>query len=107
MDELTVALLLEEEEEDEEYLLFELRKEQHMMFTTRKEEGCFNLLINKYLMGDEKKFREYFRINKDLMHMILHHIEEDISLKEYNRVQAPISAIEKLCVTFDLYIVYC
>jgi hypothetical protein len=72
MDVVTVALLLEEEEEEESMLLEGfVRMEPHTMFEKRKDEGCFRILISRYLMVNERKFRDYFRVSRELFKTIL------------------------------------
>lgn len=59
----------------------------------RREEGCFRIFVSRYLMDDDKKFREYFRVSRDLIQIILSYIEEDISVKPYNPVSITKSSI--------------
>jgi hypothetical protein len=62
-----LSYLLLEEIEEEEFLIEELLVEQgnaneHPSFTPRPEEGFFEILVNRHLIHDDKKFREFFRL---------------------------------------------
>jgi len=50
-------------------------------------------------MNSEIKFREFFRVSRDIFHLILTEIKEDITTRSCNRWQTPISAEQKLCLT--------
>jgi len=39
-------------------------------FKTRKDEGYYSTLIGRYLMASEMKFREFFRVSRDIFHLI-------------------------------------
>lgn len=92
------------EEDDEEILnLIEIlpkikRKKTHEMFLNRKTEGSFNNLIKKYLMCEEDKFVQYFRVSPQIFYLILDKIRDEIESIPYNRVINPISSEQKLCV---------
>lgn len=75
------------------------RETEHEMFKKRNEEGQYQILIKKYLQGDENKFREYFRVSRKIFYYVLSHIKDDIEKSAYNRVINPITAEEKLCLT--------
>ncbi|CAH1969783.1 unnamed protein product [Acanthoscelides obtectus] len=73
---LLSVILLEEEEEDEWLqlkLLEKQRCEKHDIFQKRTEEGFFSLLINGHLKEDEKKFREFFRLNPEQFDFVVTH----------------------------------
>ena len=95
-------LLLHEAEEEEaimQYILTNEKNEVHQMFLSRKTEGFFNILIEKHLWRDGKKFREFFRLNWDQFNNVLNLIEEDIKTSTSIKVPEPITAAEKLAVT--------
>jgi len=50
-------------------------------------------------MDSETKFREFFRVLRDIFLFILTEIREDITTRSCNRWQTPISAEQKLCLT--------
>jgi len=63
-----LRFLLEEIEEEEDLLLGELNirnADVHPMFKLRQQEGYFNILIRRHLSGDDVKFREFFRLNRE------------------------------------------
>ncbi|KAK9718342.1 hypothetical protein QE152_g23254 [Popillia japonica] len=96
------ALLFLEEEEDEEiinYLKKRKRSAPHEIFVTRPSEGYFSLLIKEHLKGDEKKFREFFRLNKDQFYFVLNIVENDLKRVSTNAVKYPITPEEKLALT--------
>lgn len=98
-----ILLLLEEEEEEEvnryNLLLTSKRNSINTLFTTRVEEGFFEVLIKGHLNDNKKKFRDFFRLNYDQFIFIPSLIKDDISLPPSNRVKKPITADEKLAVT--------
>lgn len=62
-------------------------------------EGVQNILIDRHLMDDETKFREYFRLTPFLSRKILDGIENDVASVATSWVRNPISAYHKLCIT--------
>ncbi|XP_060861851.1 uncharacterized protein LOC132938875 [Metopolophium dirhodum] len=98
-----ISLLLEEEEEEDEIynnrLGINKRKSIDSFFTTREEEGFFEILINGHLHNSKPKFREFFRINYDQFMFILSLVKDDITLPPSRRVKKPIQPDEKLAVT--------
>lgn len=104
-----MAILLIEEEEEEDLVLDLLlserqNKRENRMFSKRRLEGAYQLTIEKRLFGDEQKFREYFRLSRELFYVVLQHIREDITKNPYNRQRNPISPEEKLSLTLRLVI---
>lgn len=94
--------LLLEENEDEEILFHNIHgvnADPHPMFQSRRDEGCFTTLINRHLLEDERKFREFFRLNIAQFNYILDLIKEDIRKDSSNRFPYPITPDEKLAVT--------
>jgi len=55
--------------------------------------------MGRYLMDSEMKYREFFRVLRDIFHLILAEIKEDITTRSCNQWQTPISAEQKLCLT--------
>ena len=102
-DLLLLYPLLEEIDEEEEILMqlnnHEKIAEVHPIFKRRSEEGYFNNLINQHLLKDEKKFREFFRLNIAQFNFILDVIKEDITKNSSNKYPYPITLDEKLAVT--------
>ncbi|KAL4084776.1 hypothetical protein QTP88_027681 [Uroleucon formosanum] len=92
-----LSYLLLEEIEEEEFLIEQLLVEQsnaneHPLFTSRPE-GFFEILVNRHLIHDDKKFREFFRLNIDQFNYILQLIEKDITVDSSNRHPYPITAL--------------
>lgn len=98
-----LALYLLDEEEDETIVRIIERNVQrrpsHMMFRQRSTEGTYNNLICRYLMDDEEKFQQFFRLTKEQFLFVLSAIEPDIKKAPTNIIQRPITAQEKLGVT--------
>jgi len=42
----------------------------------REDEGYYSTLIGRYLMDSEVKFREFFRVSRDIFHLILTEIKD-------------------------------
>jgi hypothetical protein len=101
--ELLSHLLLEEIEEEEflieEILVGQGNANEHPLCTSRPEEGFFEILVNRHLIHDDKKFREFFRLNIDQFNYILQLIEKDITADSSNRHPYPITTAEKLALT--------
>lgn len=98
-------------DDDEDLVMLQLlsqlafkRKSAHEMILSREKEGAFNLLIKKYLMTNDDKFVEYFRVSLPMFHTILEHISNDITSTPCNRHPNPISPEQKLCVTLRLLV---
>lgn len=98
-------------DDDEDELLLQLlpqipfkRKKTHDIILNRNKEGVFNLLINKYLMTDDDKFVQYFRVSLTLFHNILDEISSDITTPPCNRHPIPISPAQKLCLTLRFFV---
>jgi len=96
-------VLLEEADDDDVYLQYLVNPKPKLgpnpLFKTRREEGYHQILINGHLRFDDKKFREFFRINRGQFDYILSLIEEDLTTIPTTFVPKPISAEEKLAVT--------
>lgn len=101
----SILLLFDDDEEDDNLLLmrYAQRKRTHEMFLNRESEGAYQILVSRYLIDDEEKFIQFFRINRATFFHILDSIREDISTKPYNRHKNPISAEEKLCIALRYY----
>jgi len=107
-----LTLLLMDEDDDEvssfSYLTSKKRKTTDDIFKNRKTEGCFEILINRHLMSNQVKFREYFRINYEQFNFLLSLVENNLYVEPSNRVKNPILPAEKLAVTLRyLYFFLC
>jgi len=95
-----IMLLLLEEEDDE--LLITTQSEQRekvdALFLNRKAEGYFEILISRHLIGNETKFREFLRVNKNQFDFLLSLVEVQLTKLPSNRVKKPITAAEKLAL---------
>ena len=69
------------------------------IFKKIEDEGYYSTLIGRYLMDNEMKFREFFRVWRDIFHLILTEIKADITTRSCNRWQTPVSAEQMLCLT--------
>lgn len=98
-----LALYLLNEEEDDAIVRISIsnvqRRPQHIMFRQRNTEGTYKNLICKYLVDDEEKFQQFFRLTKEQFHFVLSAIKPDIEKAPTNIIQRPITAEEKLGVT--------
>jgi len=95
--------LLEESDDDDIYLQYLANPKPKLrpnpLFKTRREEGYHQILINGHFRLDKKKFREFFRLNRDQFNYILSLIEGDLTTTPTTFVPKPISAEEKLALT--------
>jgi len=98
-----LTLLLMDEDEDEVSLFSDLtpkeKKPTDDIFKNRESEGFFEILINRHLINNHNKFREYFRINYEQFNFLLTLVEEKLTLQPSNRIKKPITPAEKLAVT--------
>jgi len=97
--EVVIPAIILEDEEDDDLLIYCMGEGAKDIFKKRKDEGYYSTLIGRYLMDSEIKFREFFRVSRDIFHLILTEIKEDITTRSCNRWQTPISAEQKLCLT--------
>lgn len=78
--------LMEDEEEDDEIMLLllasEKRKKIDSLYTSRVDEGSYNILIKRHFNLKEEKFRKYCRLNKAQFKFVLSLIENDIQPKK-------------------------
>lgn len=91
-------------EKDFEFLLILLskkkrRKSTHKIFKQRSFEGAHNVLIDRHLMDDDTKFKEYFRLSPYLFSTVLEAIKEELDGIPTNWIKKPINAHQKLCLT--------
>lgn len=101
MNSISILLLFDDVEDEINDLLsmrYAKRRKTHKMFLKRENEGTFEILVSRYLIDDEEKFMQYFRINRAKFFYILDFIRDDISTKPYNRHKKPISAEQKLAI---------
>lgn len=100
--EMLLYLLLEENEEEEmvlQQINNERNAETHIIFKTRPEEGYFTVLINRHLLQDDKKFREFFRLNIAQFNYVLDLVKDNLKKDSTNRFPYPITPDQKLAVT--------
>jgi hypothetical protein len=64
----------------------------------RNNDRRFKMQIFLYLCDNETKFREYFRVSRNLFDVILTSIKEDIKRSKCNGVLKPVCVEEKLCL---------
>lgn len=70
----------------------------HKIYRQRDVEGSMNVLVDRHLMDDETKFKEYFRVTPLLFSTILDAVKDDLEGISTNWVPNPISARVKLCM---------
>jgi len=97
MEVLLPAIILEDEEGD--LLIHCMSEGTTDIFKERKDEGYYSTLIGRYLADNGMKFREFFSVSRDILHLILTEIKENATTRSCNRWQAPISAEQKLFLT--------
>lgn len=94
---------VQEFEDDIDLLLLLLtekkRRSPHVLYRQRSVDGAYNVLVDRYLMDDDTKFREYFRLTPHLFSSVLALIKDDLDGIPTNWVQKPITAHQKLCIT--------
>lgn len=102
-----LLLLLLEEIEEEEILLLNCKDnaEVHPIYKQRLEEGCYRILINRNLVTDDRKLREYFRLNIAQFNFILDLVRDDIKSDGSHGYQYPITPEEKLALTLRYVII--
>lgn len=76
-----------------------IRSKVSDVFSSREDEGVFQLLINKHLLDDEVKFKSYFRFTRHQFYYLLEMVEGLLTCEPSNRVKRPISPAEKLALT--------
>jgi len=98
-----VQLLLKEEEEEEKLLFSYLnpkkKKKVDILYQSRSNEGFFEILIERHLLNNEPKFREFFRVNRQQFDYLLSLVKFELTKPPSNRVKKPITAAEKLSLT--------
>ncbi|XP_074040801.1 uncharacterized protein [Leptinotarsa decemlineata] len=72
------------------------RKQVTAVFQNRKIEGIFNSLIKSHLHDEDEKFQNYVRFARKRFQFVLSLVEEDLTTPSYNRIEEPITAVEKL-----------
>jgi hypothetical protein len=68
-----------EDEEDDNLLIYCMSEDAVDIFKKRKDGGYYCTLIGRYLMDSEMKFREFFRVLRDIFHLNLTEIKEDLT----------------------------
>jgi hypothetical protein len=97
MEVLLPAIILEDEEDD--LLIYCMSEDATDIFGKRKDGGYYYSLLGRYMMDIDMKFGEFFRVSRDIFHIILTEIKEDVTTRSCNRWQTPISAEQKPCLT--------
>lgn len=77
------------------YLTSKKRKTTDDIFKNHKSEWCFEILINRHLINNQVKFRQYFRINYEQFNFLLSLVEKKLSVEPTNRVKNSILPTEK------------
>lgn len=92
-----VERLIQDEEEDDEIMLLltSKRNEIDSLYTSRVDEGSYQILIKRHLDLKEQKFRQYCRLNKSEFKFVLSLIKKDIQPMK----KGSITADEKLFLT--------
>lgn len=97
-----IQQLLEDDEEDDDILIMlstlpKKRMKIDSIFTSREEEGCFQILIKRHLNYKEKKFRKYCRLNHKQFNFVLSLINQNIKPKRNGT--SIITSAQKLFLT--------
>jgi hypothetical protein len=96
MEVLLPAIILEEQEDDD-LLIYCMSEDATDISKKRKDEGYYSSLLGRFSMDSEMKFRGFFRVSRNIFHLTLTEVKEDIT-RSCNRWQAPISDEQKLCL---------
>lgn len=80
-------------------LLKKKRRSPHNMYRHRAVEGAYSVLVDKHLLDDDTKFREYFRVSPLLFSKLLNDLKTDLDGIPTTWIRNPISAHHKLCMT--------
>lgn len=75
------------------------RRSSHALYRQRSVDGAYNVLVDRYLMDDDTKFREYFRLTPHLFSSVLELIKSEVDGIPTNWLPKPITAHQKLCIT--------
>lgn len=77
--------------------VFNLRKKNvSEIYNRRENEGIFELLINNRVVDGKQRFKNYFRVTREMFAYILNRTEKDLTTISCDRVKSPITATEKL-----------
>lgn len=68
------------------------------MYRKRTEEGALSILIDRHLIDDDTKFKEYFRVTPSLFSNLLDTLAADLDGLSTTWIRNPISARHKLCI---------
>jgi hypothetical protein len=78
---ILTVLLIDEDDDEANFFYLTSKKKKKLtddIFKNRESEGCFEILINRHLIHNHVKFREYFRINYKQFNFILSLVEEKL-----------------------------
>lgn len=84
--------------EEDMILLKGTRKRRHHLFVNRNVEGAYVVLINRHLIDNDTKFKEYFRLTPHLFQKLLNAITNDLQREPSIRYPEPIPPKLKLCL---------
>lgn len=76
-----------------------IKRNINRMIAHRTQEGAYCVLIERYLLEDEERFRSYFRPSLSEFDYVLSEINIDVKAHKTNFNQHPVSAKQKLCIT--------
>lgn len=75
------------------------RKSPHKLYRKSSEEGAVNILVDRYLLDDATKFKEYFRLTPFLFSKLLEVMKDDLEGLTTTWMPKPITAHDKFCIT--------
>lgn len=104
---LLLTYLLTEEAEDDDIIdttmvasCYEnMNNKASAIYRQRADEGFYSTLINRHLLKDDKKFREFFRLSVPQFNFVLDLLKDDLKKSSTNCVPYPITSDEKLALT--------
>lgn len=76
-----------------------IKRNINRMIAHRTQEGLYCVLIERYLLKDDERFRSYFRLSLSEFDYVLSEINVDVKARKTNFNQHPVSAKQKLCIT--------
>lgn len=75
------------------------RRSPHRMYRRREEEGALSVLVDRHIMDDDTKFKEYFRLTPFLFSELLNVLEPDLQGIPTTWIRKPMTPRHKLCIT--------
>lgn len=95
-----LLFFLLDEDVDEDLKRKEKRKIHSNMIRSREKEGAYSVLVERHLLDNEEKFREYTRFTLHLFHGILNIISDDLKKEPTSLCKVTISPAQKLCIPY-------